>query len=88
MFSCENVLVSAAERIKISPFGDLTMRTVLKWNRLPQEIRRLLSLSQTHRKAFRETLEKDFDGRLCQVIFKILPTQRSFTAKALSTPRL
>ena len=88
MFSCENVLVSAAERIKISPFGDLTMRTVLKWNRLPEEIGRWLSLSQTHGKAFRETLEKALDGRLCQAIFKILPTQRSFTAKALSTPRL
>ena len=48
MFSCENVLVSAAEKIKLSPFGDLTMRMVLKWNRLPQEIGRLISPSQTH----------------------------------------
>lgn len=35
MFSCENVLVSAVEKIKLSLFGDLTMRMVLKWSKLP-----------------------------------------------------
>lgn len=38
MLSCANVLVSVAERIKISPFGDIIMRTALKWNRLPLEM--------------------------------------------------
>lgn len=38
VLSCANVLVSIAERIKISPFGDITMTTALKWSRLPLKI--------------------------------------------------
>lgn len=64
------------------------MRMVLKWSKLPPGNREIDFSKPNPWEPFRETLKKDLGGRLCQVTFKILPTQRSFTGKALSTSKL
>ena len=47
-FPVQMFLISVAERIKISPFGDITMRTALKWSRLPVEIGILISFCKSN----------------------------------------